>query len=217
MSAYSLLVNPISPSSHPTGKSASTDSGHTQAGKTLSTAEVRRESVIVAAMPVFAEKGYHAAPTTEIARDAGISQAYLFRLFPTKEELFIAVIERSNHLMYEAFIEAADRAAAEGLDAMEEMGTAYGNLVGSQRDVLMIQLHGQAMSGYMPAIRETMRTGFAGLYAIAAERTDATPEDLKMWFAGGMLINAMTSISAEEVDEPWAKTLTDFDGDCFNQ
>lgn len=186
-------------------------------GKTLSTAEERRESLLVAAMPVFAEKGYHAAPTTEIARDAGISQAYLFRLFPTKEELFIAVIERSNRMMFETFTEAADRAAAEGLDPMEEMGTAYGNLVGSRRDVLLIQLHGQAMSNFMPTVRETMRAGFASFYAVAAERTDATAEDLKMWFAGGMLINAMTAINAEEVDEPWSDVLTDFEGDCFNK
>lgn len=171
----------------------------------------------MAAMPVFAEKGYHAAPTTEIARDAGISQAYLFRLFPTKEELFIAVIERSNRMMFETFTEAADRAAAEGLDPMEEMGTAYGNLVGSRRDVLLIQLHGQAMSNFMPTVRETMRAGFASFYAVAAERTDATAEDLKMWFAGGMLINAMTAINAEEVDEPWSDVLTDFEGDCFNK
>jgi len=171
----------------------------------------------VAAMPVFAEKGYHAAPTTEIAKNAGISQAYLFRLFPTKEELFIAAIERSNRMMFETFVEAADRAAKEGLDPMEEMGTAYGDLVGSNRDVLLLQLHGQAMSNFMPAVREVMRAGFAGLYAVAAERMDVSPEDLKMWFAGGMLINAMTAINAEEVDEPWAAALTDFEGDCFNR
>ena len=35
-------------------------------GKKLSTAEIRRESVIVAAIPVFAEKGYHAAPTLSL-------------------------------------------------------------------------------------------------------------------------------------------------------
>jgi len=186
-------------------------------GKTLSTAEERRESLLVAAMPVFAEKGYHAAPTTEIAKNAGISQAYLFRLFPTKEELFIAAIERSNQMMFETFVEAADRAAKESLDPMEEMGTAYGDLVGSNRDVLLLQLHGQAMSNFMPAVREVMRAGFAGLYAVAAERMDVSPEDLKMWFAGGMLINAMTAINAEEVDEPWAAALTDFEGDCFNR
>lgn len=185
-------------------------------GKKLSTAEIRRESVIVAAIPVFAEKGYHAAPTTEIAKDAGISQAYLFRLFPTKEELFNAVIDRSIERMVQTFIEAADRAEEEGLDVMEEMGIAYGDLVGSNRDLLLIQLHGQAMSSFMPSVRESMRRCFSQLYAVAAERSKATPEELKGWFAGGMLINSLTAINAEEVDEPWAKALTNFEGDCFN-
>ena len=36
------------------------------------------------------------------------------------------------------------------------------------------------------------------------------------WFAGGMLINSLTAINAEEVDETWAKALTNFEGDCFN-
>lgn len=167
-------------------------------------------------MPVFAEKGYHAAPTTEIAKRAGISQAYLFRLYPTKEELFTAAVERSGEIMLQTFIEAADGPNPEGLDSLELIGHAYGDLVGSNRDVLLVHLHGQAMSVFIPAVREAMRAGFARLYAFAEEQTDSTPEELKMWFAGGMLINAMTAISAEEVDEPWATALTDFEGDCFN-
>lgn len=182
---------------------------------TLSTAEERRESLLVAALPVFAEKGYHAAPTTEIAKNAGISQAYLFRLFPTKEELFTAVVERSTELMVATFVEAADRAKAEGLDPLDEMGTAYGNLVGSDRDVLLVQLHAQAISNFVPSVKEAMRRCFGELYAVAADRTDASPEELQAWFAGGMLINVMTALNAEEVDEPWSEALTNFDGDCF--
>jgi len=185
--------------------------------RTLSTAEERREAVLTAAMPVFAEKGYHAAPTTEIAKDAGISQAYLFRLFPTKEELFVAAIERSRERMIETFTEAADRAEAEGLDMTEQMGIAYGDLVGSDRDVLLVQLHAQAMSGSMPAAREAMRNCFAALYELAADRVGGSPEELKAWFASGMLINVMTAINAEQVDQPWARALTNFDGDCFEQ
>lgn len=165
-------------------------------------------------MPVFAEKGYHAAPTTEIAKDAGISQAYLFRLFPTKEELFTAVVERSTEVMVETMVEAANRANAENLDPLEVMGNAYGDLVGTDRDVLLVQLHAQAISGFMPPVREAMRRCFAQLYSLASERTNLTPDELKMWFAGGMLINVMTALNADQVDEPWAAALTHFDGEC---
>jgi AcrR family transcriptional regulator len=182
--------------------------------RTLSTADERRESLIRAAVPVFAEKGYHAAPTTEIAKRAGISQAYLFRLFPTKEELFVAAVERSCEVMYGSFVEAADRADAAGEDPLHVMGEAYGDLVLENRDMLLVQLHAQAVSPSLPAVRETMRKSFATLYQVAAERTRATPDELKVWIAGGMLINVMTAIGGNEVNEPWAETLADFEGEC---
>ena len=182
--------------------------------RSLSTAEERREELIDAAIPVFAEKGYHAAPTKQIAERASISQAYLFRLFPTKEDLFVAVCERSCEVMYGSFAAAADQAEKEGRDPLEVMGEAYADLVADNRDMLLIQLHAQAVSPSLPAVRDTMRRCFATLFAVASERSRATPEELKLWMAGGMLINVMTAIGANQVEEPWARTLADFEGDC---
>lgn len=182
--------------------------------RSLSTAEERREELINAAIPVFAEKGYHAAPTKQIAERAGISQAYLFRLFPTKEDLFVAVCERSCEVMYGSFSAAADQAEKEGKEPLEVMGEAYADLVADNREMLLIQLHAQAVSPSLPAVRDTMRGSFATLFAVASERSKATPEELKLWMAGGMLINVMTAIGANEVDEPWAEALADFEGDC---
>ena len=66
------------------------------AARTLSTAADRREAVLQAAMPVMSERGINASPTAEIAKRAGISHAYLFRLFPTKTDLAVAVVKRAN-------------------------------------------------------------------------------------------------------------------------
>lgn len=182
--------------------------------RSLSTAEERREELINASIPVFAEKGYHAAPTAEIAKRAGISQAYLFRLFPTKEDLFVAACERSCEVMYGSFSAAADLAEKEGKDPLEVMGEAYADLVAENAEMLLVQLHAQAISPSVPAVRETMRRCFATLFAVASERSKATPEELKLWMAGGMLINVMTAIGANEIKEPWAETLADFEGTC---
>ena len=185
------------------------------AGKrSLSTAEERREELVNASIGVFAEKGYHAAPTAEIAKRAGISQAYLFRLFPTKEDLFVAACERSCEVMYGSFSAAADEAEKQGKDPLEVMGEAYADLVADNRNMLLVQLHAQAVSPSVPAVRDTMRRCFATLFAVASERSKATPEELKLWMAGGMLINVMTAIGANEIKEPWAETLADFEGDC---
>ena len=74
-----------------------------------------------------------------IAKAAGISQAYLFRLFPTKPELFVAVCGVTRERMLSAFRGAAARARAAGRDPLEEMGQAYGELLERDRDVLLIQ------------------------------------------------------------------------------
>ncbi|MEU6094449.1 MFS transporter [Streptomyces sp. NPDC047079] len=59
----------------------------------LSTAEERRETVLRTAIGAFAARGYRGTTTAEVAKAAGISQAYVYRLFPSKESLFTAVVE----------------------------------------------------------------------------------------------------------------------------
>jgi len=174
----------------------------------LSTADERRESLVDAAMPVFAERGYHAAPTLEIAKAAGISQAYVFRLFPTKAELFAAVCSRARERMIDTFRAAAKRARANDLAPLAEMGNAYGELLESDRDVLLIQLHSQVTSGAEPLVREAMQRTFRELYALVAAESGAGEEELRGWFAHGMLCNVMAAIGAEDLDETWARTLT---------
>src|ERR1700750_2605589 len=54
----------------------------------------RREMVLEAAVPEFAAHGLAGTSTEDVARGAGISQPYLFRLFPTKKALFLALVGR---------------------------------------------------------------------------------------------------------------------------
>jgi AcrR family transcriptional regulator len=173
----------------------------------LSTAEERRSTLIEAAIPVFAERGYQGAPTMEIAKAAGISQAYLFRLFPTKAELFAAVTTAASERMQATFREAAARARAERLDPLEEMGRAYGQLLETDRDVLLVQLHSQVAAGGEPLVREAMRDCFRHLYDLVERESGADAEQLKVWFAHGMLCNVMAAIGADQLDERWAIAL----------
>ena len=95
----------------------------------LSTAEQRRDAIMEAAERVFAARGLHGTPTLEIAKAAGISQAYLFRLYPTKAALFEALTEHSNQRVYRTFEEAARTARAAGEDVLDAMGQAYAGLL----------------------------------------------------------------------------------------
>src|SRR3954447_11117347 len=83
----------------------------------------RREDVIEAAMVEFAERGFEGASTEDIARRAGISQPYLFRLFGTKKELFKASVARCLRETLEMFQRAAE--GKRGSEALEAIGLAY--------------------------------------------------------------------------------------------
>jgi AcrR family transcriptional regulator len=177
--------------------------------RTLSTADERREAVLEAGMTVFAERGFLGTPTTDVAKAAGISQAYLFRLFPTKTDLVLAVVQRSNERIKDAFVAAAAQAKArgeQGEDVMRAMGEAYGELL-EDRAMLMTQVHQHAAAASMPDVAEAARAWFAELYALVSAETGLGPEDVYRFFATGMLLNVMAAIGADEEHGPWAQAL----------
>lgn len=173
--------------------------------RTLSTAEERREEILQAAERVFAPRGLHGTPTMEIAKAAGISQAYLFRLFPTKAELFMALVERCNARVLHTFEEAAAAARAAGEPVMAAMGMAYVGLL-ADRDLLLNQINAHAACDD-PAIRDQMRRGFAQLVDLVERETGAGAEEVRGFFAQGMLLNVLAAMQAEDVDEHWAQVL----------
>ena len=175
--------------------------------RTLSTAEDRREQLVEAAMDVFADRGFAGTSTAEVARAAGLSQAYLFKLFPTKAELAMAVVERCFERTAGAFAAAIAGARESGEDVMPAVGKAYRDLV-SDPSTLLVQLHAQAAAVTDPAVRAQVRRGFARLYDLVAEATGASDDELRMFFATGMLINVSVAMGAAEVDEPWARAFT---------
>lgn len=174
--------------------------------RTLSTAEARRESILRAAERVFAARGLHGTPTMEIAQEAGISQAYLFRLFPTKVGLFVALARRCNDRIYRAFADAAAAAKAAGEDdVLRAMGHAYIGLL-ADRNLLLVQLHAHAACDH-PEIRAQMRRGFARLVELVERESGAQADAVRRFFAHGMLLNVLAAMGAEEVEEHWAQVL----------
>jgi AcrR family transcriptional regulator len=172
----------------------------------LSTAEERREAVLEAAMDVFGERGFLGTPTMAVAKAAGISQAYLFRLFPTKEDLVLAVVERSNERIFDTFAKAAAQARAEGSDPREAMGVAYGEMLQDRR-VLLTQIHQHAAAAAMPEVAAASRRSFEALVALVSRETGGTPEEIQSFFAQGMLMNVMAAIGADDAAGLWADIL----------
>ena len=149
-------------------------------------AEERREAVLDAAVHEFAQAGYHAASTTNIAKRAGISQPYIYALFPNKKALFIGVQERVSERIRSAFREAAE--GAESVDERRDrMGLAYKRLL-DDRDHLLAQLAGFAAAGD-PEIREPVAACFAETIDTIQELIGGTPEEAHEFVAMGMYMN----------------------------
>lgn len=53
----------------------------------------RRESLVDAALDVFARTSYARATTTDIAKEAGVSEPILYRHFPSKRDLYLACLD----------------------------------------------------------------------------------------------------------------------------
>ncbi len=68
-----------------------------------------RDEILKAAMQLFANRGFHETSMSEVAREARVSKALIFWHFKTKEELFVAVL---NRLLEPYFIDFAEEAAA---------------------------------------------------------------------------------------------------------
>lgn len=176
------------------------DAGDTVVASRLS-AEERRVQVLKAAMKEFAEGGYAGTSTEAIAARAGISQPYLFRLFGTKRDLFIATMAEMHSRIERSFRTAA--AGKRGLDAMAAMGDAYKELL-SERDLLLVQMHAFAASSDA-AIGRAAREGLRHLWAVTAELTGLDDEDIRTFFAFGMLLNVLAAVDADSLNEPWVK------------
>lgn len=160
-------------------------------------AEERRDEIVAAARSEFARGGYAGTSTQAIARRVGVSQPYVFQLFGTKKELFLETVRDCFARTGRRFEEVARQAQAEGLDnrgVLERMGDAYINLVLADRDLLRLQLHAYAAAAD-PEIGALVRDEFFGLWRTVAAAAEVTLLDLHEWFAQGMLINVIASIS----------------------
>ena len=91
------------------------------------------------------------------------------------------------------------------------MGEAHDGLLNTDRDVLLLHLAAQVGASDEPRIRTALQSCFRELYELVAARSGASDEELRMWFAHGMLCNVMAAIDAEHLDDPWARALSGSD------
>jgi AcrR family transcriptional regulator len=171
---------------------------------TRKTKEVRRDEVLDAALEEFAEMGLHGASTEDIARRAGISQPYVFRLFATKKQLFIAVAARCFRETLEMFQRAAE--GKRGREALDAIGETYAEWLWSKPISLQVQMQAYAACGD-PDIRTVARNGVGDLFAYVERVGGLADEETAQFFAVGALMNLIASMHLVQGVELWADRL----------
>jgi AcrR family transcriptional regulator len=154
-------------------------------------AEQRREEILAVALEQFAEGGYHGTSTDVIAKGAGISQPYLFRLFRTKKELFLACDDRACAKVLDAFRHAADNAAPG--HELEAMGHAYMDELLPDRHAILMLMQGFAAASD-PEIQEHVRRRYGEVITEVGRLSGATPDEVWNFLAGGMLLNIVAAL-----------------------
>jgi AcrR family transcriptional regulator len=177
---------------------------------TRQTASERREAVLEAARFEFAQHGLHGASTDAIARRAGISQPYLFRLFGSKRALFIAVNEQCFQRTLDLF-----RAAASGKSGREALGAiaaSYRELIESDRTMLQGQLQAYAASVVDEEVRESTARGYGRLVDYVETVSGADKHTISSFFAKGMLMNVLAAMDYSIADgdtDSWVARLAE--------
>ena len=182
---------------------------------TRSTKEERRREIIEAATHEFAISGLYGTPVTAIAKRVGVSQPYLFQLFGTKKDLFIAAVRRAFERTVATFRIAAAEAGGEADPEaiLMAMGLAYYRLL-EDRTLLLMQMQAYAACAD-EEIREVVREEMLRLVNFVQSASGAPEAAIREWLAYGMLMNVVASMDLTEVDADWARIMCPVTGSAL--
>jgi AcrR family transcriptional regulator len=169
--------------------------------------EDRRREIIEAAVREFAVGGLHGTPVDAIAKQVGVSQPYLFQLFGTKKELFIAAVRRAFERTVASFRTAAAEAGEDAgtEDVLMSLGLAYHQLLADRR-LLLMQMQAYAACAD-DDIREVVREEMLRLVSFVQSASGAPDTVVHDWLAQGMLMNVVAAMSLTDVDADWARMM----------
>lgn len=111
----------------------------------MSGEERRREEILDAAFRVFSSRGYRTATMDDIAAEAQVSKGTCYQYFTSKEEIFVATMERSLR----SLLSEAGLAAGEARDALTRLGLEGLSFISRYREVqfMFMSVVSEALAG----------------------------------------------------------------------
>ncbi|WP_297082166.1 TetR/AcrR family transcriptional regulator [uncultured Demequina sp.] len=171
-------------------------------------ADERREQILAAASAVFGERGYAGGTTDAIAKQAGVSQAYVVRIFGSKENLFREAAERAATRVIEAF--RATIAGFRGDEPLEDkrlaLSVSYIGLM-SDRGLLLTLLHLFSL-GHDATLGPIARDCFLRVFRVVRDEAEFTGPEATEFFSRGMLTTVLMAMRMpDSAGEPAADEL----------
>lgn len=181
----------------------------------------RRKLILKSAVTVFARSNYRAARVADIAREAGVSEAMIYKHFPSKKAVFLEVLEHMSTRVLIFWEEIAAR-ETDALEALRKMSLVYYERMVQHPQELKVQF--QAVSevddgdilrrlrkdhrGYLSFIRKMLRRGVKE----GVIRPDAPVAAMAFLFnGGGIMMNMMRLLGFEkELNRTVAERLADY-------
>lgn len=164
----------------------------------------RRDALIEAAVHHFAHGGLQGTKVSAIAADVGVAQPYVFSLFPTKRDLFLAAVERcfaKITAFFEAVAAEYDRngPTEPGEDKLKAIGRRYTGAIADNPHVLLLQLQAYAACGDDEEIQTFVRRQYAQLVEVCRRISGVDDEErLDGFFQTGMWCNVAAALGVPD-------------------
>lgn len=186
----------------------------------------KREEVLDIASENFRVKGYEGTSINVMARDAGISKESIYRYFGSKEDLFLAVVEREMAVYRQAMLDTISQFEGKSLkDALYAVAEATLRVASSERTLALRRLVFQMAangskvgSHYFSAGPDIAYRNLLELFLHYKPESDFAPDKLCRYFISIVLHRTMlarecgvlSELSQEEIGLRSMEAVEDF-------
>jgi AcrR family transcriptional regulator len=165
----------------------------------------RRNQILEVALEAFSQLGYMRTTTGHIAKQIAVSQPYLFHFFPTKEQLFLEVLERGVATIYDAFA----RVEAKKETVCTELSLVFKDLLQHRRNEILLTM--QAHSENDSVILEAARSNHLKIYQLIKSKFQQAGikqpgKEARTFIAMGLLSALSEQLHLPELS-PWCEEL----------
>jgi len=124
----------------------------------------RKDQIMNSAAALFASQGFYKTTTALVAEDVGVTQPYVFHFFKTKEQLYLAVLERAFERLSRAF----EAVQAPPDELVGRLGQAFNDLMDGYRNEMLLLM--QCFATPEAAVRDFAKNTFSRIYDTVKNR-----------------------------------------------